>query len=47
MIFPKPSRNRLCFHGIFWCRKPTPRIKQCVASYQLPYKHSTVPNRPH
>jgi len=26
-------RNRLCFHRVAWPRKPTPRMKQGVASY--------------
>ena len=26
-------RNRLCLYRIAWSRKPTPRIKLCVASY--------------
>jgi len=30
---PLEPRNRLCIHRIAWPRKPTPRIKQRVASY--------------
>ena len=30
---PLAPRNQLCLHRIAWPRKPTPRIKQCVASY--------------
>jgi len=30
---PLEPRNRLCRHQIAWPRKPTPRIKQRVASY--------------
>jgi len=30
---PLEPRNRLCPHPIAWPRKPTPRIKQRVASY--------------
>ena len=30
---PLEPRNRLCLHQIAWPRKPTPRIKQRVASY--------------